>query len=86
MKTPSIHSAMLDTLSSLWTQLRASALVPVSNTECNAHDICCESDFEGWLRGNPRVTMNPASEYGANSRGYLTSNGLRSLEIGAADD
>lgn len=86
MKTPSIHSTVLDTLSSLWTQLRASALIPVSDTECNAHDICSESDFEGWLRGNPRVTMNSASEYGANSRGYLTSNGLRSLEIGAADD
>ena len=82
----SIQSSILNSLSSLWTQLRAFALVPIENTECNAHDICGESDFEGWLHGNPRVTMNPSNEYGANSRGYLTSNGLRSLEIGAADD
>ena len=86
MKTPPIHSAVLDALSSLWTQLRASALIPVCDTECNAQELDGESDFEGWLRGSPRVTMNPANAYGASSRGYFTNNGLRSLEIGAADD
>lgn len=42
--------------------------------------------FRGWLYGDPRITGNPASRYGDDSPGRLTSNGLGSLEIGAADD
>lgn len=42
--------------------------------------------FQGWLRSDPMVTGNPASRYGDDSPGRLTSNGLGSLEIGAADD
>jgi hypothetical protein len=34
----------------------------------------------------PMVTENPASRYGDRAPGYITSNGLGSLEIGAADD
>lgn len=43
-------------------------------------------DFEGWLHNDPMVTGNPASRYGDDAPGYLTGNGLGSLEIGAADD
>lgn len=42
--------------------------------------------FEGWLHNDPTVTGNPANRYGDDSPGYLTSNGLGSLEIGAAED
>lgn len=41
-----------------------------------------KSDFEA----DGLVTQNPASRYGHEAPGYLTSNGLGSLEIGAADD
>lgn len=45
-----------------------------------------DPDFQGWLRNDPMVTENPANRYGKGARGYLTSNGRGSLEIGAADD
>ena len=32
------------------------------------------------------VTKNPASRYGDRTPGYITGNGLGSMEIGAADD
>jgi hypothetical protein len=45
-----------------------------------------DPDFQGWLRNDPMVTGNPASRYGDDAPGYITGNGLGSLEIGAADD
>ncbi|MDZ4819895.1 MAG: hypothetical protein SGJ20_13075 [Planctomycetota bacterium] len=45
-----------------------------------------DPDFQGWLRNDPMVTEDPANRYGKGVRGYLTSNGRGSLEIGAADD
>ena len=45
-----------------------------------------DPDFEGWLRGDPSVTKKPASRYGDRTPGYITGNGLGSMEIGAADD
>lgn len=45
-----------------------------------------DPDFEGWLHGDPMVTKNPASRYGDRTPGYITGNGLGSMEIGAADD
>ncbi len=45
-----------------------------------------DPDFERWLHNDPMVTGNPASRYGDDAPGYLTGNGLGSLEIGAADD
>jgi len=45
-----------------------------------------DPDFDGWLHNDPMVTGNPASRYGDDAPGYLTGNGLGSLEIGAADD
>lgn len=49
-------------------------------------DSDVDPDFEGWVRNDPMVTGNPASRYGDDAPGYLTGNGLGSLEIGAADD
>lgn len=45
-----------------------------------------DPDFEGWLHNDPMVTGNPASRYGDDAPGYVTGNGLGSLEIGASDD
>lgn len=45
-----------------------------------------DPDFEGWLHGNPMVTKNPASRFSDRTPGYITGNGLGSMEIGAADD
>lgn len=45
-----------------------------------------DTDFEGWLHGDPMVIGDPASRYRRGSPGYLTRNGLGSLEVGAADD
>lgn len=49
-------------------------------------DRSVDPEFEGWLHNDPMVTGNPASRYGDDAPGYLTGNGLGSLEIGAADD
>lgn len=54
--------------------------------EGNAASDETDRDFERWLHNDPMVTGNPASRYGDDSPGYLTSNGLGSMEIGAADD
>jgi hypothetical protein len=45
-----------------------------------------DPDFQGWLHGDPMVTNNPASRYGNRTPGYITGNGLGSMEIGATDD
>ena len=45
-----------------------------------------DPDFLGWLRNDPMVTENPANRYGKGARGYVTSNGRGSLEIGAVND
>jgi hypothetical protein len=84
MNIASIRSALLDSLSSLWVHLRAAVLVPIRDTEACHTDR--DADFEGWLRGDPRVTMDPANRYSERRRGYITSNGIGSFEVGAADD
>jgi hypothetical protein len=59
-----------------------------SNTEVVAgfSDTPVDPDFDGWVHNDPMITGNPASRYGDDAPGYLTGNGLGSLEIGAADD
>lgn len=52
----------------------------------NEVDRQIDPDFQGWLRNDPMVTGNPASRYGDDAPGYITGNGLGSLEIGAVDD
>lgn len=86
MKTPPIQFAVLDSLSSLWAQLRASMVQPIFGDAADARNQHIDPDFERWLHGDPMVTRNPASRYSERSPGYITGNGLGSLEIGAADD
>ena len=59
---------------------------PEPHDDTDRADTSIDPDFEGWLRNDPMVTGNPASRYGDDAPGYLTGNGLGSLEIGAADD
>lgn len=74
-------------LSSVWLSVRAGLSIPlVSGTTQMDDDTPTDSEFDGWLRGDPRVTKNPASRYGDRTPGYITGNGLGSLEIGAAED
>lgn len=55
-------------------------------SESDPADQDLDPDFLGWLRNDPMVTENPANRYGRGARGYVTSNGRGSLEIGASDD
>ena len=84
MKTRPLKSTLLDSLSSLRTQLHAALLIPIDDKKTAAPHG--DSDFEGWLRRDPFVTRNPGNRYGERSPGFVTRNGLGSLEIGAAED
>ena len=64
----------------------ALSLAPEPHDETDQADTSIDPDFEGWLHNDPMVTGNPASRYGDDAPGYLTGNGLGSLEIGAVDD
>ena len=74
-------------ISSIWLALRAGLSIPLATTTSDLEDNTrTDPDFEGWLHGDPMVTKNPASRYGDRTPGYITGNGLGSMEIGAADD
>jgi hypothetical protein len=82
-----LHESMIDWFANLGGELRAALSTPFVVQDGNAEeDRGVDPDFEGWLRNDPMVTGNPASRYGDDAPGYLTGNGLGSLEIGAADD
>jgi hypothetical protein len=76
-----------DWFATLWFAMRAALSTSAEPDHASAgaaHGI--DPDFEGWLHGDPMVTKNPASRYGDRTPGYITGNGLGSMEIGAADD
>ncbi len=82
-----VKRSLLDWLASLGVGLRAALSMPVVTNDVAAEqDRGIAPDFEGWLHGDPSVTKNPASRYGDRTPGYITGNGLGSMEIGAADD
>ena len=83
----SAYECLVDFLTMGWNGLRAVVLMPVGLVDASADsDLHIDADFERWLHNDPMVTGNPASRYGDDAPGYLTGNGLGSLEIGAADD
>lgn len=84
MKISSLTSVLMDSLWSLVTQLRAALMIPLGDS--TARTSGCASELDHWLRDDPRVTMDPGNQYGTRRRGYLTSNGRGSLDIGAAED
>jgi len=81
------NEAVTDWFEMLWLELRAVLSIAAEpNHESAGADRGIDPDFEGWLHNDPMVTGNPTSRYGDDAPGYLTGNGLGSLEIGAADD
>jgi hypothetical protein len=83
----SLRESLTDFFGSVLVQVRAALSVGTTQDD-GTHEAGSpvEPDFEGWLHNDPMVTGDPASRYGDDAPGYLTSNGLGSLEIGAADD
>ena len=83
----SLLDSAIDWFAILGQGLRAAIALPMGGeAAAGASDQAADPDFEGWLHDDPMVTGNPASRYGDDAPGYLTGNGLGSLEIGAADD
>ena len=83
----SLRKYLTDSFANLVTTIRTALSMPLlSDDERAEADRRIDPDFDGWLHGNPMVTKNPASRYCDRAPGYMTSNGLGSLEIGAADD
>jgi hypothetical protein len=83
----SFREYLTDWSANLATTIRAALSMPLlSDDERAEADRRIDPDFIGWVHNDPMVTGNSASRYGDDGPGYLTSNGLGSLEIGAADD
>lgn len=83
----SLPQYLTDWLSSLVLSIRAALSTPLDPDDERAQlERGVDPDFIGWLHNDPMVTENPANRYGKGARGYMTSNGRGSLEIGAADD
>ena len=81
-----IHVSLANWFASLLGTIRAGLSVPVSASgDLDIGTPTTDPDFDRWLHNDPMVTGNPASRYGDDAPGYLTGNGLGSLEIGAAD-
>lgn len=83
----SLREYLTDWFANLVLSIRAALSTPLVPDGGSAETDCgIDPDFRGWLHGDPMVTKNPASRYCDRAPGYITGNGLGSLEIGAADD
>lgn len=86
-KAKTFQESLIDWFAAFGVGLRAVLASPILDEEAvDESKRRADPDFEGWLQNAPMVTGNPASRYGDDSPGYLTGNGLGSLEVGAADD
>ncbi len=83
----SLWGSLAAFVAGLVAQLHAALAVGLERTpaECG-EEQSVDPEFEGWLRNDPLVTGSSASRYRSQAPGYLTRNGLGSLEIGAAED
>lgn len=77
---------LADWFASVQGTIQAGLSVPISASGDLDIGTPTTTDFDLRLHNDPMVTGNPASRYGDDAPGYLTANGLGSLEIGAADD
>jgi hypothetical protein len=83
----SLLESLTGWIAALGVSLRASFSLPIFDESIVADaERQIDPDFKRWVHNDPMVTGNSASRYGDDAPGYLTSNGLGSLEIGAADD
>ena len=82
-----LASRLAEWLGSLWGTLRMGFSLPFSDaTGSQDEPVDSKQEFHGWLHGDLFVTKDPTSRYGERSSGYITGNGLGSLEIGHSDD
>jgi hypothetical protein len=82
-----LAALLVDRLGSLWATMRMGLSLPWSDVAGSPDEPGdSEPEFQGWLRGAPFVTEDPASSHRQHRRGYITGNGLGSLEIGHSDD
>lgn len=83
----SLRESLTEFFGNMGVQLRAALSTEIAEDDVTREaESPVDPDFEGWLHNDPMVTGNPASRYGDDAPGYVTGNGLGSLEIGAADD
>ena len=83
----SLPQYLTDWSANLATTIRAALSMPLlSDDECAEADRRIDPDFIGWVHNDPMVTRNAASRYWDRTPGYVTGNGLGSMEIGVADD
>ncbi len=73
-------------MASLWTQVHAALQQSLTGVEAGARWQQDNAAFDGWPHGDPLAMRNPTNRYSERAPGYMTGNGLGSLEIGAADD
>lgn len=82
-----LRESLIEFFEGIGPQVRAAVSMGVTQDGAvRSAEVPVDPAFEGWLHNDPMVTGNPASRYGDDAPGYLTGNGLGSLEIGAADD
>jgi hypothetical protein len=82
-----LREDLTDWFANLVITIRAALSTPLDPDDERAQlERGVDPDFIGWLHNDPMVTENPANRYGKGARGYITSNGRGSLEIGADDD
>ncbi len=82
-----LRESLINFLQALGVQVRATLSVGIAEDDTARGGECpVDPDFDGSLHNDPMVTKNPASRYGDRTPGYITGNGLGSMEIGAADD
>lgn len=85
--TKSLRESLSEFFACLGAQVHAALAVGIAQPPAGrGEQQSADPDFQGRLHNDPMVTGNPANRYGDDSPGYLTSNGLCSLEIGAAED
>jgi len=88
MNPPSgLVDRLAEWLGSVWATLRLGFSLPLSEGTGSRNEPGeSKPEFPDWIYGDPSVTRHPASRYGERSPGYITGNGLGSLEIGHSDD
>jgi len=82
-----LRQSLINFVESLWMQLRAAFSMGFGSDDSDRRpESPVDPEFEAWLHGDPAVRKDLASRYGDRTPGYITGNGLGSMEIGAADD
>jgi len=72
----SFQESMIDWFAMLGVGLRAALASPIlDEMAVNDAKKYADPDFQGWLRDDPMVTMNPASRYGDHATDFLAGSG-----------